>query len=412
MRAIVFSIGAELVSGLRLDTHSADISKALTAIGIDVSRHETLDDDQPAIAAALRRAGQEADVVIVTGGLGPTLDDCTREALADAMGVALEESPLALAHLESWAKARGKPLSTSNLRQAMMPAGSEVLPNPVGTAVGIAARMGKARCLVMPGVPGEMRMMLADEVLPRLRRAAPDRVTVVRSLRTFGIPESIVGERLADLMAPARRPHVGTAVTGGMIDIHIYATGTPAEVHAATEADAATVRERLGSAVFGEGNQRMEDAVASLLASRRKTVALAESCTGGLVAAKLVNIPGISDWLLEGVVAYANSAKVRTLGVPEDLLRAHGAVSEPVARAMAEGVRSLAGADLAVAVTGIAGPGGATPDKPVGTVCFALADARGTETVREWLVGDRALVRERAANYALNLLRLRLMEET
>jgi nicotinamide-nucleotide amidase len=193
-----------------------------------------------------------------------------------------------------------------------------------------------------------------------------------------------------------------------MIDIHIYAVGTPAEVGPLLDADVRTVRERLGDAVFAEGDDRMEDAVASLLAGRRATVAVAESCTGGLIAAKLVNVPGISDFLLEGVVAYSNESKVRTLGVPADLIQSHGAVSEPVVRAMAEGIRRQSGADYALAVTGIAGPGGGTPDKPVGTVWFALADAAGTQAVREVVTGDRALVRERAANCALNMLRLRL----
>jgi nicotinamide-nucleotide amidase len=261
----------------------------------------------------------------------------------------------------------------------------------------------------MPGVPGEMSRMLADHVVPQLAHAAPGRVTVVRTVRTFGLPESVVGDRLADLMAPRRRPHVGTAVHGGMIDIHIYATGTPAEVAPLLDADARAVRQRLGDAVFAEGDDRMENAVASLLAARRATVAVAESCTGGLIAAKLVNVPGISDFLLEGVVAYSYESKVRTLGVPAELLEAHGAVSEPVVRAMAEGMRRHSGADYALAVTGIAGPGGGTPDKPVGTAWLALADARGTQAAREVITGDRALVRERAANYALNMLRLRLM---
>ena len=414
MHAVVLSIGSELVSGLRLDTHSAAISKALTGLGIDVLRHETLDDDAPAIAAAIRRAAADATLIVATGGLGPTLDDCTRQALAEAMGVPLEEHPAAVAHLHAWAAVRNRTLSPSNLVQAMLPSGADVLSNPVGTAVGIDARVGDARFFVMPGVPAEMVQMLRDEVLPRVRAmlgGAAGRVTLVRSLRTFGVPESQVGEKLADLMAPGRRPHVGTAVTGGMIDIHIYATGTPAEAAALAEADAAAVRARLGDAVFVEGDEGLEHAVAALLDRRGLTVAVAESCTGGLVAAKLVNVPGISGRFLEGVVAYSNAAKVRSLGVPEELLAAHGAVSEPVARAMAEGVRALADAGVAASVTGIAGPGGGTPGKPVGLVWMAVADARGTVAAREIFSGDRTLIRERAAHYTLNLLRLRLLEE-
>jgi nicotinamide-nucleotide amidase len=225
------------------------------------------------------------------------------------------------------------------------------------------------------------------------------------------MPESIVGERLADLMAPGRRPHVGTAVLNGIIDIHIYATGPRDEVVRLLEADAAVVRGRLGDAVYGEDQDRLETAVAALLAARRAKIALAESCTGGLVAAKLVAVPGISAHLLEGVVCYADESKVRTAGVPEELIEAHGAVSEPVVRAMAEGIRARNRATVGLGVTGIAGPGGGTPEKPVGLVWFAVADAAGTEAVREIFAGDRALIRERAANYALNLLRLRLMKE-
>jgi nicotinamide-nucleotide amidase len=251
--------------------------------------------------------------------------------------------------------------------------------------------------------------MLKREVLPRLRQAAPGRVTVIRTVHTYGVPESVVGEKLADLMAPKRRQHVGTAVHGGMIDIHIYATGAPAEIAPLLDADAAAVCRRLGDAVFGRDKDTLEGAAASLLAERRATIALAESCTGGLVAAKLVNVPGISEFLLEGVVSYADESKVRTAGVPEGLIRAHGAVSEPVVRAMAEGVRLRNRASVGLGVTGIAGPGGGTPEKPVGLVWFAVADEKGTAAAKEIFAGDRALIRERAANYALNMLRLRLL---
>ena len=409
MRAVILSIGTELVSGLRLDTHSRDIARALMAVGLDVARHVTVDDVQRDVEAALGAACAEADVVVATGGLGPTLDDCTREALAAVMGEPLEEDAGARAHLEAWAKARGRTLSPSNLRQALLPRGARTIANPVGTALGIDARVGRARVFCMPGVPAEMARMLSEEVLPALRAAGGGRVTLVRTVRTHGMPESIVGERLADLMAPGRRPHVGTAVHGGRIDIHIYATGRRDEVVRLLDADAADVRRRLGDAVYGEDEDRLETAVAALLAARRATLALAESCTGGLVAAKLVAVPGISAHLLEGVVCYADESKVRTAGVPEELIEAHGAVSEPVARAMAEGIRARNRATVGLGVTGIAGPGGGTPEKPVGLVWFAVADAAGTEAAREIFAGDRALIRERAANQALALLRLRLM---
>jgi nicotinamide-nucleotide amidase len=218
----------------------------------------------------------------------------------------------------------------------------------------------------------------------------------------------VVGERLADLMAPGRWPRVATAVHSGVIDVHIHAAGTAEEVERLLEADAAEVKRRLGAVVFGEGADGMEDAVAALLAQCGATLAVAESCTGGLVAARLVNVPGMSGHLVEGSVAYSNASKVRLLDVPEEIIERHGAVSEPVVRAMAEGVRAGSGADVGVAVTGIAGPSGGTPDKPVGTAWFALADGAGTEAVCEVFAGDREAIRARAAVYALNLVRLRL----
>ncbi|HUS45121.1 MAG TPA: competence/damage-inducible protein A [Phycisphaerae bacterium] len=415
MRAVVLSIGSELVSGLQLDTHAAEIARALGAQGIEVVRHETLDDDAQAIAESLRAAAEEADVVVATGGLGPTPDDRTRDGLAAAMGALLEPHPEAVAMIETWAASRCRAMSEANRRQGLLPRGAEPIANRVGSAPGIRVRLNAAEVFCLPGVPGEMHAMLTEQVLPRLRAQIPPGPNAhrggVRTVRTFGLPESVVGERLADLMAPGRHPRVATAVHMGTIDVHIHATGPVEEVDRLLATDAAEIKKRLGQVVFGEGETRMEDAVAALLAKRGATVAVAESCTGGLVTARLVNVPGVSDHLLEGVVAYSNASKVRALGVDEGLLAEHGAVSEPVARAMAEGIRARAGADFAVAVTGIAGPGGGTPDKPVGTVWFALADANAVRTFCEVFSGDRAHVRERSATYALNLLRLCLLEE-
>jgi len=407
VRAVVLSIGSELVTGLGLDTHSAEIALALGSLGVAVVRHETLDDDAAQIAVGFVAAAGDADLVIATGGLGPTPDDRTRDGLAQAIGVPLEASAEALAMLEAWSAPRGRKLSESNRRQAMLPRGAEALPNPVGTAPGILARLGRATVFCLPGVPSEMERMLADQVLPRLR-SAEARVLRVRTVRTFGLPESVIGERLADLMAPGRRPRVATAVHAGAIDVHIHASGSANEVDRLLEADAAEVKRRLGAVVFGEGADEMEDAVAALLAQRGAKIALAESSTGGLIAARLVNVPGMSEHLVEGIVAYSNASKVRLLGVPKEIIERHGAVSEPVVRAMAEGVRAGSGADVGVAVTGVAGPSGGTPDKPVGTIWFAVADGAGTQAARELFAGDRATIRARTAVYALNLVRLRL----
>jgi len=408
VRAVTLSIGSELVAGLVLDAHAQRLARALGGRGVEVVRHETLDDDVEAIAAAFTAAAREADLVVATGGLGPTPDDLTRDGLALALGAALSASPQAVRMLEAWADARGWALSESNRRQAFLPQGAEALANPVGSAPCVLARLGGAQIFCLPGVPSEMHRMLDDHVLPRLHSGAEARVLCVRTVRTFGLPESVIGERLADVMAPGRRPRVATAATAGVIDVHIHASGPADEVGRLLDADAAEVKRRLGPAVFGEGADGMEEAVASLLAGCGATLAVAESCTGGLIAARLVNVPGISNHLLEGVVAYSNAAKTRLLGVPAELVQRHGAVSEPVVRAMAEGVRAGAGADLGLALTGIAGPGGGSSEKPVGTVWFALADEAGTRTAREVFPGDRGTVRLRAALYALNRLRLHL----
>ena len=408
MRAVILSIGSELVSGLTLDTHARDLARALGEIGLPVARFDVLDDCLDEIAVAFAHAARDAEIVVVTGGLGPTLDDLTRDALARAMGVPLEAHPDAVAHLETWAKVHHRTLSESNRRQAMLPRGARPIANPVGTAPGIDVAFGNARVFCMPGVPCEMRAMLDGYVLPALRASLGGTVSRVRTVRTFGVPESVLGERLADLMSRGRRPMVATAVHLGLIDVHIHAAGAPDEVDRLLASDADEVRRRLGDAVFGEGTQRLEEAVASLLASRRVTLAVAESCTGGLVTAKLVNVPGISEHLLEAVVTYSNESKVRRLGVPEALIAAHGAVSEPVARAMADGLRSQSGAALALAITGIAGPGGGSAEKPVGTVWFAVADGAGTDAARVVFMGARLQIRERAANEALNRMRLRL----
>ncbi len=411
MQAVILSVGSELVTGLRLDTHGAEIARSLAETGVEVRRHESLDDDVPGIADAFRRALDEADLVVATGGLGPTPDDLTREGLAEAMGVSLGEDAAARRMLDDWAASRGRKLTASNLRQARLPAGAEALPNPVGSAPGIhlPAHEGRAEVFCLPGVPHEMRTLLAEQVLPRLEGASEGRVSRVRTVRTLGMPESEIGERLADLMQPGRTVRVATAAHAGLIDVHLHATGLREKVVAVLDAEAAEVEHRLGGVVFGRDRTTLAEAAAERLGRAGKTFALAESCTGGMIASELVAVPGISACLLEAIVCYSDASKTRLLGVPPELIAEHGAVSEPVARAMAEGARIRAGADLAVAVTGIAGPSGGTPEKPVGTVWFALAAAAGTETARHVFPGDREHVRRRATNVALNLLRLRLL---
>jgi nicotinamide-nucleotide amidase len=347
--------------------------------------------------------------LIVTGGLGPTLDDVTREAVAASFGAPLAENAQCREAIEAMFSSRGWTMNPTNLRQAFIPAGAEPLANPVGTAPGFHLHMSGCHLFAMPGVPAEMVRMWVDQVAPRLARLAPPRrVLADRTLRTFGLGESTVGQRIENLMRRGRNPQVGTLASGGVVSIRMRASAaTEAEARRLLDRDEASVRAQLRCAVVGEAT--LPQAVAALLTRRGATLAAAESCTGGLVAHLVTDVPGASAFFLEAAVTYSNASKTSRLGVSESLLAEHGAVSDPVARAMAEGMRGRSGADYAVSTTGIAGPGGGTERKPVGLVHLALAGPEGTTSRRVVLPGDRERIRERAAMVALDMLRLRLM---
>lgn len=418
MNAHILSIGTELTLGQSLDTNSPWLSQQLAAIGVACARHVTVGDELPDIIAALRQAASEADIVLITGGLGPTADDLTREALAAAMGVELIFRPDCLEKIAAYFQERKRQMHERNRVQAMIPDGATPIENTRGTAPGMRAKLGRAEIFVMPGVPAEMEVMFERDVLPALRAIVVSRggaggIIVQRTLRTLGMSESELGEKIADLMARGRNPAVGTAAVDLIISIRINAqAGTADEAAALAERDAAEVRKRLGTYVFGDNDDRIETAVARLLIEKKKTVSTAESCTGGLVAKRLTDTSGSSAYFLQGFVTYSNDAKSRLLGVPRELIESHGAVSEPVARAMAEGCRHASGTDYAIGVTGIAGPTGATPDKPIGLVYVALASERET-IVRELRLGEtlsRWEVRDRSAKAVINLLRLELLK--
>jgi len=346
----------------------------------------------------------------VTGGLGPTLDDVTREAVARALDAPLTENAECRNAIEAMFRTRGWTMAQSNLRQAMIPAGAAPLENSCGTAPGFHLESEGLHVICMPGVPAEMQAMFADHVVPILRSlVGPGSVICERIIRTFGMGESRVGELIADLMAHGRNPQVGTLASSGLVSVRIRATAaSEGDAVAMLDKDEASVRESLGHIVIGRDGDLLPQVVARLLTERRATLAVAESCTGGLIGAMVTDVPGASRFLVEGVIAYANDAKTRRLDVPADLLETHGAVSDPVARAMAGNLRRSAGTTYALATTGIAGPTGGTPDKPVGLVFIALAGPEGTSVHRAVFPGDRVRVRQRAAMAALNLLRLRL----
>ena len=406
-RVETISCGEELLDGRVQDTNGTYLAAHLAACGRRVARHTVVGDRAGEIAACACEALGRAGDVVLTGGLGPTDDDRTRKAAAEALGAPLE---LREELLDRIAQRLGRPaaeLGERNRRQALLPAGACAIENPHGTAPGFCGEAGGGRLWCLPGVPGEMRPMFERDVLPSLA-AGSARAPRAVSLHVTGLPESECDRRVAEALGAFGGVKHGITVRFGVITVALKA----ADAGAPLEAAAAAVREALVEHVFGEGGATLASAVVDELAARSLTLALAESCTGGLASARIVDVPGASRVLLESVVAYANEAKTRRLGVPAALIEVHGAVSEEVARAMAEGARASAGADLAAAVTGIAGPRagvagpeGGTPAKPVGRVWLAIASARGTRALTRDLSGGREAVRERSVTFLLDLVR-------
>ncbi len=412
MDAWILGVGTELALGQTVDTNSAWIAQRLAEAGIATQRHITVADEVEPIRDELARAAAAADIVIVTGGLGPTVDDLTRDALAAAMGVELKLHHHSLERIRDFFARRNIEMPEPNRVQAMIPVGATAIDNATGTAPGIRCKLARADIFILPGVPSEMKAMFAADVWPALVGRGGGGVILQTVLRTYGSPESELGAKIADLMARGRNPNVGTTASDAVIGVRINATGhDEPTARRLMEQDAADVRRRLGRIVFGEGDVTLQEAVAELLFKSHRTVATAESCTGGLVAKRLTDISGSSKYFLEGVVTYSNPAKHRLLGVPTELLDRHGAVSREVCESMASGCRRISNADYAVSVTGVAGPTGGTADKPVGLVYVGLASAKGCD-VHELRLGDhltREQIRDRTAKAALNMLRLALM---
>ncbi len=420
--AAILSIGDELAIGQSLDTNSRWIAERLTSRGITVCEHATIGDRLDDHARALRRLAGEVDLIVSSGGLGPTADDLTREALAAAMGEPLEEDAAALGGIRRLLEARGRTMTDLQRLQARRPRSGRCLENANGTAPGLAAtvRLGGRACDVfcLPGPPDEMKPMFARFVEPSLR-PAPGRVVKTRVLHTLGLAESEVARRLGPLMERTRNPLVGTTASGGVVSVRIRYEGASAGADQAMQAAESGCREVLGPVVFGAEAETMATVVLGLLRERGERLVVAESCTGGGLGAMFTETPGSSDALLGGWITYSNAMKTAGLGVPRDLLEAHGAVSEPVARAMALGALERApapGAQHALAITGIAGPDGGTEAKPVGTVFIGRATRRGAQRdpeceVRRFSIpGGREAVRERSALLALGMLRLALIE--
>jgi nicotinamide-nucleotide amidase len=410
MKCELLSIGSELTSGQNLDTNSQWLSRRLAEIGIPVGWHTTVADDLQDNLDAVRLATQRAGLVIATGGLGPTQDDLTREVLAQVAGVQLEFHQESFEHIQALFARRNRTMSERNRVQALFPAGAEVIFNANGTAPGIWMTIGRCVVVALPGVPSEMYAMFETEVKPRLLRLGlGGGVLVQRKINSFGAGESDVERRLFDLTRRGHVPEVGITVSDAMISLRILAHAPDAAAARAQIAPVeATIRERLGELVFGVEDEELQHAVLALLAQRRQTLATAESVTGGLVARRLVEVAGASQWYAGGVVAYDNRLKTALLGVPQALIDEHGAVSAAVAEAMAVGCRVRLGTDLAVSITGLAGPGGGSAAKPVGLVFAALAWDGGVAAASHSWGGNRLEIQSRAAKMALNLVRLHL----
>jgi nicotinamide-nucleotide amidase len=414
MKAVILSTGDELRSGAILDSNSAHIAQKLEEAAIEVDRHICIGDDVDTIVSTLKEIGNYADLAVVTGGLGPTADDLTAASAARAAGVELILNPTALASMQDFFKARNLTLSPSNKKQAMLPGGAQYLPNPVGTAPGFSLKIDRCLFFFLPGVPSEMRQMLAEQVLPRLKtlQGKTHEFSAVRNIVTFGLTESATGEKLAHFSEHFPKIKLGLRVKFPEIHVKLYARGKD-EAHLGHTLDYASdwISQQLGKRVVACDERSMEFVVGDLLRRKKATLAVAESCTGGLISHRLTNVPGSSDFFLFSAVTYSNDAKIKVLGVSSSILEQHGAVHEETAKIMAQGVRQVSGATYGLATTGIAGPSGGTAQKPVGTVCVGVAEPEGSKSSRYFFpFEDRSMNKQIFATTALDVLRRELIK--
>ena len=410
----VVTIGDELLLGYTVDTNAAHLARTLAAEGVVISRRTTVGDAADAIAAAVRDGLDRAGAVITTGGLGPTSDDLTKPSIAALFGrgMVLDEEHLAWMQ-ERFTRLFQRPMPAANRQQAMLPEGARKLRNNHGSAPGIWLEDDRGRWVAMlPGVPREMRGMLGDTLVPLIRERLGDDRRVVRSrtLRTTGVGESFIADRISSLQGGVGDVDLSYLPNAEGTDLRLTVRGArPDDASARLAAAAERLRTVMGDAVYGEDGVDLAAVVLDLCRERGLTIGVAESCTGGLLGARLTAIPGSSDVVAGGVIAYSNALKLALLDVPAGVLAHQGAVSEPVVRAMASGARAATGTSVGVAITGIAGPGGGSEEKPVGTVWIA-SDLEGVvESRRLRLIGDRAEVRQRAAQAALEMVRRRAL---
>jgi nicotinamide-nucleotide amidase len=408
-RASLVSIGNELLNGHGVNTNATYLCEKLLSCGLKVTSTYTVSDDTSEISKAIGRAAEDGDVVICTGGLGPTDDDVTRQGIAEFAQVELCVDQQSLKDIEEYFSARSYQMPERNKVQAYIPQGAKALRNGMGTAPGIRLQTKKKLIFALPGVPAEMKQMFEQYVYDELKQFAAGQVVIVEKLRCFGIGESQVAELLGSMMERDRNPLVNTTVQCGVITIHIIATAeTEQKATQIAQADMKKISQILGENVFGRGNQTLAEVVGQLLRQSKKTLATAESCTGGLLAKMLTDISGSSDYFKCGWITYSNEAKLSELEIPPDIIEQYGAVSEPVAEAMAVRARSISGSDYGIGITGIAGPTGGSSEKPVGLVFIGLSCKGNCHLQQHVFSGERDVIRHRAALTALNMLRLEL----
>jgi len=413
MKACILAVGSEMLTPFRVDTNSLFVTERLNEIGYDVRLKAVVGDDIVELAQVVEGALAWAELLVVTGGLGPTEDDVTRDAVAQVLGVPFDVSDEVVERLRARFAKRGMAMPENNLRQAMVPRGAVMIENANGTAPGLWLEHGRAKIALLPGPPREMKPMLEAIIRDRLQPA--DGAGVFRRvLRLSGRAESDVDATAGPIYRRwlTRTPPISTTILAmlGQIELHLTAGATRrAEADRALDAAVHELEQALGSAVFSSDGRALEAVVGDLLREKRMRIAVAESCTGGLLASRLTDVPGSSEYVERGVVCYSNASKIDLLGVPASLIDTAGAVSEPVAVSMATGIRERAGTEIGVGITGIAGPGGGSAEKPVGTVWIAVA-VNATMNVRGFqFMGHREMVKFQAAQSALNMVRLMLL---
>ena len=413
MRAEIISVGTELLLGQIVDTNAPYLSRVLPTLGIDVFYRVTVGDNSARLGETLRRALSRADLVITIGGLGPTQDDLTKETIAEVLDEQMVADPESERAIREFFERRGLPIAQSNLKQALKPETGIAIPNSVGTAPGMIIEKDGKVVIALPGPPGELVPMVENSVVPYLSRSprltgAPT-VLVSRVLRVSGIGESAAEEKVKDLLG-SNNPTMAPYAQGGEVQFRISAKAPDRSAALCMISDLEEkARERLGDYIYGVDEETLESVVVHALIERKLKLALAESCTGGLIAHRVTNVPGSSDTFLAGIVAYSNAAKSELLGVPEELTRKHGAVSPEVAEAMANAAAERTGADVALGITGIAGPGGGMAAKPVGLVYVGLKTPAGVSSTKHIFGGSRLEIKLRSSHAALNAVRLYLL---